>query len=125
MFGAQHAADLRALAREIDLATARPNRKSTGAFAAAALVLNPLEHVHFLIGLATAGHIMAQPWFVRWLTQGFKEGTMKNLSQAASMVKAMLLIKSVGFSHGDMLGYDNNVMQQQVQKLAPQTEAQQ
>jgi hypothetical protein len=79
LFGPDHAKDLRRLAKDIDLVTARPNHRATGAFAIASLILHPFRHLPKLVGLAAWGSVFASPWFVRWLSLGMQESTQRNL----------------------------------------------
>lgn len=88
IFGPEHAADLRQLAKTIDFMTAKPVGKMTGVFAAAQLVLHPLGHIPAIAQLYLQGQLFAQPWFVKWLTQGLEKGTMENLQRAATLAKA-------------------------------------
>lgn len=88
IFGPEHAADLRQLAKTIDFMTAKPVGKMTGVFAAAQLVLHPLGHIPAIAQLYLQGQLFAQPWFVKWLTQGLEKGTMENWQRAATLAKA-------------------------------------
>lgn len=87
LFGKDHAADLKQLAKDIDLVQARPGHRMTGALAAAAYMLHPLGHIAAIVQLAITGQLMASPWFVRWLATGFEEKTQRQIAHWVQMGK--------------------------------------
>lgn len=112
LLGATTAADLRELARTIDQVTVLPKAKATGAFAMASVVLHPLRHIRTILGLAAVGHLLTYPPFVRWLTQGMKTGTVKDLNAMGDLVKGAVNAISPG-AVGD-LRHDEQDTEQEI-----------
>lgn len=121
IFGPEHAGDLRQLAKTIDFMTAKPVGKMTGVFAAAQLVLHPFGHIPAIAQLVLQGELFAQPWFVKWLTQGFEEGTLRNIDRAATLAKMMAYSTFPGLAQmGPGVGINKVHQQQDIQVEAGQ-----
>ena len=102
VFGTKTTDDIFAFARVTKFLTAKgaQGHTTTGAFAAAYIVLNPLGHLGALVNFGLMGHLMATPGFIRWLALGAR-GDNAAYYYAARVVRTA--VASFGVMGGEWL----------------------
>lgn len=86
-FGQDLVDNLHSFADDMQFMTAKGKHPGTGTFAAAFLILSPLVHLPAIAELGISGQLMAQPWFIKWLSMGAPEGPISRT--VAKMVSGL------------------------------------